>query len=144
MTKAYLNLAEPAKALVYADEAQALDAQNTRVLIDRGVALDTLGRHTEAQDCYRSVLATTPRHVAARNNLALSLALTGKFDEAIALMAPLVRSSTATPQVRENMAVIYALQGDADRAAVLSRVDLDEGVTQANLSFLAAVRVTKP
>jgi Flp pilus assembly protein TadD len=143
MTKAYLILTEPAKALEYADQARALDAQNTRVLIDRGVALDTLGRHAEAQDSYRSVLAFAPRHVAARNNLALSLALAGQFDEAITLMGPLVRSSTATPQVRENMAVIYALKGDADRAATLSRVDLDEGVTQANLSFLAAVRETK-
>ena len=144
LTRAYMNLSQPAKALEYANEARVLEPQDARVLVDRGVALDTLGRHTEAQECYRTVLAVTPRHVAARNNLALSLALTGQYDEAIALMAPLVRSSAATPQVRENMAVIYGLKGDADRAATLSRVDLDEGTTQANLAFLAAVHGTKP
>lgn len=144
LTRAYIDLGEPTKALDSVTEAQGLAPQDPRVLIDRGVALDTLKRHAEAQECYRTVLAAAPRHVAARNDLALSLALTGHYDEAIALMTPLVRSSTATPKERENMAVIYGLMGDADRAAVLSRVDLDAGTTEANLAFLAAVRGTKP
>ena len=143
-TRAYLSLDEPAKALEYANQAQTLGPQDARVLVDRGVALDTLGQHAEAQECYRAVLRVTPRHVSARNNLALSLALTAHYDEAIALITPLVRSSAATPQVRENMAVIYALMGDADRATTLSRVDLDEGTTRANLTFLATVRGTTP
>jgi Flp pilus assembly protein TadD len=144
LTRAYLDLGDPTKALGFADEAQGIAPQDARVLVDRGVALDTLKRHADAQACYRAVLVTAPRHVAARNNLALSLALTGHYDEAIALMAPLVRSTTATPKERENMAVIYGLMGDADRAALLSRVDLDAGTTEANLAFLAAVRGTKP
>ena len=49
----------------------------------RGVALDLLERHVDAQACYRAVLASTPRHVSARNNLALSLALSGQFAEAL-------------------------------------------------------------
>jgi Flp pilus assembly protein TadD len=106
--------------------------------------LDSLNRHSEAQDCYRSVLNVSPRHLSARNDLALSLALTGHFDEAVAMITPLVRSASATPQVRENMAVIYGLMGDADHAAMVSRVDLDEGTTQKNLAFLAAVREPKP
>jgi Flp pilus assembly protein TadD len=90
------------------------------------------------------VLRAAPRHVAARNNLALSLALTAQYDQAIAIIAPLARSSVATPKVRENMAVIYGLMGDTDRATTLSRIDLDEGATQANLTFLAAVRGKTP
>ncbi len=144
LTRAYLSLGEAAKALDTATEAQARAPQDTRVLIDRGVALDTLGRHADAQQCYRAVLAVSPRHVPARNNLALSLALTGQFTEAVALMAPLVRSSTVTPKVRENMAVIYGLMGDSDRAAAMSRADLDESATQANLAYLASVRRPSP
>jgi Flp pilus assembly protein TadD len=142
MTRAYLNLEDPVKALNYADEVLA--PRDARILIDKGVALDSLGRHAEAQALYRRVLSVTPRHVAARNDLALSLALTGQYDEAIALIGPLVRSSTATPRERENLAIIYGLMGDGDRATMLSRVDLDEGTTRANLAFLAAVRGTKP
>ena len=89
---------------------------------------------------YRAVLATTPRHVSARNNLALSLAVTGQYDEAVALLTPLARSSAATPRIRENLALIYGLMGDADRAAMLSRADLDDGSIRANMEFIAAVR----
>jgi Flp pilus assembly protein TadD len=140
LTKAHLALGEPAKALEYADQALAQASHDERVLVDRGVALDTLGRHAEAQASYRAVLATTPRHVSARNNLALSLAVTGQFDEAVALLTPLARSSAATPRIRENLALIYGLMGDADRATLLSRSDLDDSSIRANLEFLAAVR----
>jgi Flp pilus assembly protein TadD len=102
--------------------------------------LDSLGRHAEAQASYRAVLETSPRQVSARNNLALSLAVTGQFDEAVALLTPLVRSSAATPRIRENLALVYGLMGDADRAAMLSRSDLDDSSIRANLEFMAAVR----
>ena len=144
LTRAYIALGEPAKALDYADEARRLGPQDPRALVDRGVALDSLERHAEAQDCYRTVLAATPRHVSARNDLALSLALSGQYDEAIAIISPLARSSSATPRVRENMAVIYGLKGDAENAAIVSRADLDDDATKDNLAFLAAVRATTP
>jgi Flp pilus assembly protein TadD len=144
MARADLKLGDPAAALDYLAKALVLGPRDARVLVDKGVALDTLSRHTEAQACYRAVLSETPRHVSARNNLALSLALTGQYQEALALIEPLVRSSNATARTRENMALIYGLMGDTDRASVISRVDLDEGSTQANMVFLAAVRETKP
>ncbi len=144
MARANLKLGDPTAALGYLATALDVAPHDSRVLVDKGVALDTLHRHAEAQACYRAVLAETPRHVSARNDLALSLALSGQFQEAIALITPLVRSSAATPRVRENMALIYGLMGDADRAASLSRMDLDEGTTRANLAFLAAVRGTGP
>lgn len=140
LTKAHLTLGEPAKALEYADQALALAPSDERVLVDRGVALDSVGRHAEAQASYRALLATTPRQVSARNNLALSLAVTGQYDEAVALLTPLVRSSSATPRIRENLALIYGLMGDADRAATMSRADLDDSSIRANLEFIAAVR----
>lgn len=144
LTRAYLNLSEPAKALEYANEAQSLAPHDARVLIDKGVSLDTLSRHAEAQELYRAVLVAAPRHVSARNNLALSLALTGRYDEALALIGPLVRSSSATSRERENMAMIYGLMGDADRATMLSRVDLDEATTRSNIIFFTTVRGSKP
>jgi Flp pilus assembly protein TadD len=139
-TKAYLTLGEPAKSLEFADQALALAPSDERVLVDRGVVLDSLDRHAEAQASYRAVLAAAPRQVSARNNLALSLAVTGQFDEAVALLTPLVRSSEATPRIRENLALVYGLMGDADSAAMLSRSDLDDSSIRANLEFMAAVR----
>ena len=140
LTKAYLALGEPARAIADADQAFALAPHDERVLVDRGVALDSLERHAEAQSPDRAVLATAPRHVPARNDLALSLAVTGRYDEAVELLTPLARSSSATPRIRENLALVYGLMGDTNRAAVLSSADLDDSSIKANMAFFAAVR----
>jgi Flp pilus assembly protein TadD len=140
IARSNLALEQPAQALDFADQAARLAPHDARVLVDRGVALDSLQRHVEAQASYRAALVAAPRRVSARNDLALSLALTAQYDEAIALIAPLARSIDATAQVRENLAVIYGLAGNTDGAASVSRMDLDAGTTQANLAFLASVR----
>lgn len=140
MERAYLMLRDPAKALSYADSAMALAPNDKRVQIARGVALDMLGRHTEAQPCYRKAIAIDPHDIAARSDLALSLALTGGFDEAIAIMTPIARDPSATPRLRQNLALIYGLKGDAPAARTLSRVDLDTTQTDTNLRFFAMVR----
>jgi Flp pilus assembly protein TadD len=140
LTKAYLALDEPARAIVSADQALALAPHDVRVLVDRGAALDSLGRHAEAQDSYRAALVTAPRNVSARNNLALSLAVTGRYEEAVELLTPLARSSATTPRIRENLALVYGLMGDSERAAVLSSADLDASSIKANQAFFATVR----
>jgi Flp pilus assembly protein TadD len=48
--QAYLKLGEPEKALQYSEQATRLAPLDQRVLIARGVTLDLLGRHTQAQE----------------------------------------------------------------------------------------------
>jgi Flp pilus assembly protein TadD len=126
-----------------ADQALALAPRDSRVLVNRGAVLDTLNRHVEAQEAYRAALQITPRSVAARNNLALSLALTGQYDQAVAMIEPLARATSASPKIRENLALILGLSGDTDRATAVSRIDLDETAIASNMSFFARVRETK-
>jgi Flp pilus assembly protein TadD len=54
--------------------------------VDKGVALELLGRHTDAQDLYRQALAVSPIDVSIRNDLALSLMLQGRRQEAQAVL----------------------------------------------------------
>jgi Flp pilus assembly protein TadD len=140
LQQAYLKLAEPEKALQYADQAILMAPLDHRVLVGRGVTLDMLGRHAEAQDAYRAVLRGTPHNVAARNDLALSLAMSGRFEEAVEIMKSMALSSTATPRIRQNLALIYGLAGDAAHAGALSRVDLDAPTAEANLHFFEFAR----
>jgi Flp pilus assembly protein TadD len=140
LAKAEIALAQPAKALEHLDLANGAEPKDPRVIVNRGVALDLLDRHADAQACYRAVLATTPRHLSARNNLALSLALSGQFAEALEIMTPIARSSSATPRIRQNLAVIYGLMGKRDEAAALSQRDLDPATADANLRFFDLVR----
>ncbi|MGH6797635.1 MAG: tetratricopeptide repeat protein, partial [Roseiarcus sp.] len=140
LARAYLTLGQPETALEHWNEALNLAPKDANALIGRGVSLDILGRHAEAQAAYRAVLAETPRNVPARNDLALSLALSGHFSDAVEIMTPLARAATATPRIRQNLALIYGLKGDNERATALSRVDLDQPTTEANLRFFKFVR----
>lgn len=144
MVRAHMAMGEAATALTYADKAASLAPGDMRVLVDRGATLDALQRHAEAQASYRAALSVAPHNVSARNDLALSLALTGQFGEAIRLIAPLARSSNATPKIRENLALILGLSGDDASAAKVSRMDLDEISTADNLTFFAQTRIAKP
>ena len=144
MVRAYYELGDPARALDYADRALVQAPREARVQLDRGAALDALRRHGEAQEAYRAVLKAMPRHVAARNNLALSLAFTGHYDEALAIMVPLARSTAATQRIRENLALIYGLAGDRERSVSLARMDLDEAAVAGNQAFIAWARGRTP
>jgi Flp pilus assembly protein TadD len=140
LTRVYLALAEPAKAFEYVEQARAMAPTDSPVLIAHGVTLDLLGRHTEAQASYRAVLNTSPRNVSARNDLALSLGLSGQYPEAIELLTSMSKSVTATPRIRQNLALVYGLMGDDARAADFSRSDLDKTDTASNLRFFDFIR----
>ncbi|MBT2189085.1 tetratricopeptide repeat protein [Sphingobium nicotianae] len=139
LARANLMLNSPPEALKYVEKAAALDQSNQRILIVRGVILDRLGRHSEAQASYRAALSLEPRSVAARNDLALSLALSGQYKEAIDILTPIARSADATAGDRQNLAFVLGLSGDVKGALALSRVDLDEAAAQANSRFFAFV-----
>jgi tetratricopeptide (TPR) repeat protein len=100
-------------ALTYFARAQQLGATPTLIGADRGLAYDLLGRHSEAQADYRAALVGSDAD-EARRRLALSLAITGKKDEALATLAPLAaRGDAAAARCR---ALVLAVAGDADGA----------------------------
>jgi Flp pilus assembly protein TadD len=140
LERAQLMLRDPAKALSYADAAVALAPRDKRAQVGRGVALDMLGRHHDAQPCYRAAIALDPQDVAARSDLALSLAFTDDFDEAISILTPLARDPSATPRLRQNLALVYGLKGDTAAARALGRTDLTPAEADANLKFFDLVR----
>lgn len=143
-TRAYFALDDYPHALAAADQAATLAPREVRALVNRGAVLDAMHRHAEAQAAYRAALELAPRHVAARNDLALSLAFSRKYEEALAIMVPLARSSAATPQIRANLALIYGLSGDSGRALAASRIDLDDAGATANQEYFAWVRGQQP
>lgn len=134
--RVHLLLKRPEQALA----ALARAGDDPAARIGRGVALDTLGRHGEAQAEYRAVLAAAPGNRTAANNLALSLALSGDLRQAEGLLVPLADGPDSEPRFRQNLALVYGLQGQDGRAAALARADLDPDAVRGNLAFYAAVR----
>ena len=100
-------------ALPYFNRAQQLGANGAMLGADRGLAYDLLGRHAEAQQDYRAALYGADAD-EARRRLALSLAITGDKNGALAQLAPLVaRGDAAGARCR---ALVLALTGDVDGA----------------------------
>lgn len=106
---------EARAALPYFTRAKQLGASVASFACDRGLAYDLLGRQAEAQADYRVAMSGRDRD-EARRRLALSLAISGKRTEAIALLGPLMAKGDAAA-VRTR-AFVLALTGDANGARV--------------------------
>ncbi|MBB4268040.1 tetratricopeptide repeat protein [Roseospira visakhapatnamensis] len=91
-----------------------------------GLVADRDGRHAEAQAAYRAALDLNPDDLRSANNLALSLAVTGSLDEAIALQTRTTRHLDATIQMRQNLALLHALAGNMGEAERITRDVLPE------------------
>jgi Flp pilus assembly protein TadD len=102
-------------SLPYFTRAQQLGATQAMIGCDRGLAYDLLGRQADAQKDYRAALSG-PDGDEARRRLALSLAISGDKNGALAMLAPL--SAKGDPAVSRTRAFILALSGDSNGAMV--------------------------
>jgi Flp pilus assembly protein TadD len=117
----YIMQGEPAAALKELDAANAADPANMRWIINKAIALDLLGQHTEAQALYRQVLANDPDDTIVTNNLALSLALSGQKGDAARLASSLADRTDLPERITLTQAVLRAANGSDisyDREAV--------------------------
>ena len=144
LAKAYLATGRPELAghpLAIADQ----DSPNDPKLLELiGVTDDFAGRHRDAQARYRRGLALLPGDAALSLDLALSLALTGDYAQAIAILRPFATARGASPRERQTLALIYGLSGDAPAAERLARIDLDPASVQHNLAFYETLRRLSP
>ncbi len=135
-----LSRHRPAEALIALDAALILAPDIPAAWDDKGIALDMLERHEEAQQCYRNGLARAPNDRTILNNYGLSLALSGNYGESQKLLTELVQEPGATSRNRQNLALALGLQGDIADAKAVARTDLDEASVANNLRFYEAAR----
>ena len=127
---------QPAQALATFGDGLRRAPDDPELLTGQGVALDGLGRHGDAQASYRQALARDPAGIAARNNLALSLALSGQVAEAVGLLRDLAADVTArgspaqVATVRGNLALVHGLSDNEARV----RQALGESMPAADLA----------
>ena len=110
---ALVLLERPGEALQLYDQAERAGVAMDPYLAQRGLAYDLIGRPDLAQHDYRRALARSPNDEVVRR-LALSLGISGKADEATALLDPLLRRSDRGAW--RARALILAMGGDADGA----------------------------
>jgi len=126
-------------ALQYFARAVQRGATQSMIGADRGLAYDLMGQHSEAQADYRAALPGKDGD-EARRRLALSLAITGKKADALAMLSPLMaRGDAAAARTR---AFVLALSGDVAGARSAIEVAMPGSSTQMGYFFqkLSALR----
>jgi Flp pilus assembly protein TadD len=144
LAKAYLRTGRPELAgnplaTVFQD-----NPNDPKVLLLIGVADDFVGQHLDAQKRYRAALQIAPGDAALTLDLALSLALSENFDEAIVLLRPVALAPAATPLDRQTLALIYGLKGDQREARQFAQIDLAPAAVAHNLAFYESLRRLSP
>ena len=135
-----LTLGQPEPAIAELEIAVARRPDDPRLLNALGVAHDITGRHDLAQEDYRNALRLTPRDAGLRNNYGLSLALSGDYGGAAAALEEVVNDPTSPPRYRLNLALVYGLAGDTEKAASVARGSLPEDDVRNNLAYYAMLR----
>jgi len=72
-----------------------------------GVALDMTGKHQEALAAYRAGLAKQPESLSLKNNLALSMAISGQYENAAKVLRNVASDPRSTARHRQNLALVY-------------------------------------
>lgn len=100
-----------------------------------GVAHDLMGDGEKAQNNYRAALALDPKAISPRNNLALSLAISEFYFEAVKHMEQVAAHPDATIKHQQNLAFVYGMAGQNDAAVAaltkfgFSAPDIDKNRT---------------
>ena len=131
--KTLIALGLPRQAAAQFRRALDLDAKNPQAHSGLGVALDLMGDRRPEADGMEILLSL-------RNNLALSLALSGDYDAAIRHLSEIAGDPAATARNRQNLALVHGLAGDVEKAAEIGRLDLDEAQVRNNLAYYARLR----
>lgn len=144
LASALISMGQPDLAERQLEAALQADSRDYRSLNALGVVLDMQGRHADAQAKYRQGIEVAPDFLPLRNNFALSLAISGNPQEAIAQLVPIANSRAADGRVRQNLAFSYAMAGDLENALQVSRKDLDEASAQRQLSYFMQLKALPP
>jgi len=105
------------------------------LLFALGIAYDLINDPENAERTYRAALEISPQNANIINNLSLSLALSGKIDDGIALLEDIVLSASSTPHIRQNLALLYAMKGDIAAARQLVEQDLSSDLVENNIKY---------
>ncbi len=138
--KAIIAAGKPRIAIKNLKAAQEKYPENWEVYSLLGIAYDLTEDYGEARKVYEKAGMLSEDNPAILNNRAISLALSGDLDGAIAMLNSNPRLARSSSQIRQNLAFFYGIKGDIDSAEALARMDLDEETIQRNLLIYSQFR----
>ena len=127
------RLQEAAEVL---DRAHTPERPNWSVLSAQGSVADQLGNHDQAQSYYTAALKIVPDQPEVLSNLGLSYALQRQMPNAEKTLRQAAAQPGADMRVRQNLALVLALQGKFAEAEEVSRRDLSPIDAAANVTSI--------
>ena len=141
--KALVASGRTAAAIASLSETIQLSPGDWEIRSALGIAYDLLDDPGKAQESYRTALELSPGNMSVINNLALSLALSGRIDEGVAMLERTSAQPGATPHIRQNLALMYAMKGDVERARHLAGQDLPAEMARHNVEIYERLSATR-
>ena len=136
-----VHLERPGEALRRFGEAEALGYDPRDFAGERGLAYDLIGQQERAQRDYRQALTRGSDDEILRR-YALSLGISGKRDEALAQIDPLLRKSDRAAW--RSRAFILAMNGDTAEADHIATSMLPPGIAQGLKPFFRVLPTLAP
>lgn len=133
--KDMIAASQAAKAAEILKKAESLAPRNWEILSALGIAADYQDKTAEAQEYYLKALDLSPENPVVLNNLALSQAKSGALPIAIATLERAARLPRARMQIKQNLAVLLAFNGDPQAAERLARQDLPADMAGRNATL---------
>ncbi|MEA2833811.1 MAG: hypothetical protein QOG66_2013 [Methylobacteriaceae bacterium] len=127
------RLKEAAAVLV---NAHTPERPNWSILSAQGSVADQLGEHDQAQNYYKAALRMRPDEPSVMSNLGLSYALDKKLPDAEQTLRDAANNPQADMRVRQNLALVLALEGKFGEAEDWSRRDLAPIDAAANVASI--------
>lgn len=124
---AMVQLEDPTQAIRYFDSAIAMGGLDRTYMADRGLAYDLLGDQRRAQADYSVAMQATPSAEVIRRH-AVSLGISGQADQAIVMLAPLLRAQDRAAW--RSRALILAMNGRAEEARQIARATMPAELAQ--------------
>jgi Flp pilus assembly protein TadD len=139
LSKVLIALEKPEEALPFINRVLQMLPADPLPLNAKGVCLDMLGQHTQAQEIYELALKIAPGHKDVRNNLGLSHIFKGDMEKASKIFETLVREMPS-PRHRQNLAIAYGLMGEMEKARQSVASDLSSQALENNLEYFRQLK----
>lgn len=118
------------QALAMADDPTNPD---WKVVSARGTVFAKQGKYSEAIPYYERALTLSDNNPNVLNNLAMSYAMMGDAKKAENILRQASASGTATPKIKENLALVLSLQGRYDESKTVVAAN---GDSNADIEYL--------
>lgn len=134
--KALADAGRLSQAAEVLQKAHTPERPDWSILSTQGSIADQLGDHEGARTYYEAALKIRPNEPSVLSNLGLSYALAKNLPRAEETLRLAVSQPAADMRVRQNLALVLALQGKFDEAEELSRRDLPPADAAQNVAAI--------